>query len=196
MSEQVDQIAAALAEASKKIANPERNRVVRVTTEKGGYTYSYATLDAVLDEVRPKLAEVGIAIVQPVVYRDGKPWLITRLLHSSGQSIEHELPILVDASSRMNSAQAFGSALTYARRYGLETLLPVAAEHDDDGHGAGSGSGGEAVDAPRKAKAPDPAGGIACPQCGGEAKPSQYPKPGKTHYCFGCKHPFEPGGEQ
>lgn len=194
MSEPVDQIAAALAEASKTIKNPERNRTVTVKTEKGQYSYSYATLDAVLDEVRPKLAEVGIAIVQPVCYRDGKPWLITRLIHSSGQSIEHELPILVDSGSRMNSAQAFGSALTYARRYGLETLLPVAAEHDDDGHG--SGGDAEASDAPRATRAAPKAGDgdVACPDCGAAAKPSQYPKPGKTHYCYSCKLPFEPDG--
>lgn len=38
-----------------------------------------------------------------------------------------------------------------------------------------------------------PGGGTApCPHCGKPAKPSQFPKPGKTHYCYGCKHPFAP----
>jgi hypothetical protein len=149
----VDQIAAALAEASKHLRNPERNRCVTVKHKTGGqHSYTYATLDAIFEAVRPALADSGIAIVQPLVYRDGKPYLVTRLVHSSGQSIEHELPIIIDpANEKMNQTQAFGSALTYARRYGIETLLPISAEYDDDGQEAG---GSETVAAP------------SCPKCG------------------------------
>lgn len=152
MSEQIDEIAAALVEASKTLRNPERNRTVNVKTKNGDrYSYSYTTLDAVLDEVRPKLAAAGIAILQPLVWHDGKPFVSTRLLHSSGQWIEHEVPVVVE-DGRMSETQAFGSAMTYARRYGLESLLPIAAEYDDDGVEAGGDSREQAPTCPKCGK--------------------------------------------
>lgn len=35
-----------------------------------------------------------------------------------------------------------------------------------------------------------------CPHCGDSCKPSQFPKPGATHYCHGCKKAFDPADEQ
>lgn len=50
---------------------------------------------------------------------------------------------------------------------------------------------------PRPAAPPQAASGKApCPHCGNPAGPSKFPKDGKTHYCYGCKHPFAPGDEQ
>lgn len=45
---------------------------------------------------------------------------------------------------------------------------------------------------PARAEAPAAGGKMPCPHCGKDAGPSKYPKPGKTHYCYGCKHPFDP----
>lgn len=39
--------------------------------------------------------------------------------------------IVVPSSTRMNEAQAYGSALTYARRYTVLTLLGIACDDDD-----------------------------------------------------------------
>jgi endogenous inhibitor of DNA gyrase (YacG/DUF329 family) len=49
---------------------------------------------------------------------------------------------------------------------------------------------------PRAAQ-PQNGGGarVPCPHCGKPAGASKYPNPGKTHYCYGCKHPFDPSGE-
>ena len=179
-----DQIAAALAKACATLENPQRNRTVKVKTKDGGsYSYSYATLDAVLDEVRPKLAAVGIALLQPIVWRDEKPYLVTRLLHSSGQSIEDELPLLIEGDGRLSGPQAFGSALTYMRRYGIESLLPIAAEYDDDGAAASE----------REVSAKQDR--AACPKCEKNSKviPSKFPKAEGELYCLACKAGFLPG---
>ena len=184
----VDEIAAALAKACATLENPPRNRTVRVETKAkegraaGSYTYAYATLDAVLDEVRPKLAAQGIALLQPIVWRDGKPWLVTRLLHSSGQALETELPITIEGDGRLSGPQAFGSALTYMRRYGIESLLPIAAEHDDDGAAASDREVSEKQDRP------------ACPKCAKNTKviTSKFPKSEGELYCLACKASFVP----
>lgn len=49
--------------------------------------------------------------------------------------------------------------------------------------------------APRPAAARPPGPGASlppCPHCGKPARPSKFPKAGQTHYCYDCKHPFEP----
>jgi hypothetical protein len=45
---------------------------------------------------------------------------------------------------------------------------------------------------PARAEGPAEGGKMPCPHCGKDAGPSKFPKPGKTHYCYFCKHPFDP----
>ena len=132
-SDTINDISAALAKAQGVFINPAKNREVTVRTDKGNYTFAYATLDAILDIVRPALAQAGIAMVQVVEPRDGGGQQVTtRLLHGSGQWIETSLPIVVEGTGN----QKFGSALTYMRRYSIISLLGLAAEEDDDGNAA------------------------------------------------------------
>jgi hypothetical protein len=70
--------------------------------------------------------------LQPIVQVDGKNFVKTLLLHESGESIECLTEILF---SKPNDAQAQGSGITYARRYGLQSLVNIGAE-DDDGNKA------------------------------------------------------------
>lgn len=50
------------------------------------------------------------------------------LLHDSGETIESYTKIVCKAQ---NDPQALGSAITYARRYGLQSLVCIGAEDDD-----------------------------------------------------------------
>ena len=133
-SEQINEIAAALAKAQGAMIQPSKNRTVRVQTKTGGsYTFDYATFDEILRAVQKPLAENGIAFVQaPRISESGKLEIITRLIHSSGQWIECALPIMVGESGN----QAMGSAISYGKRYALCAMLGVAAEEDDDGNAA------------------------------------------------------------
>lgn len=129
-SPEVDKIAEALAAAQGKFQNPDKNRTVEVKTKTGGtYSFAYATLDQILDIVRPVLSDNKIAFIQVV---DGieSPVLVTRIIHASGQWIESSLLLQVDGPGN----QQLGSAITYLRRYGLISLLGLAAEEDDDGN--------------------------------------------------------------
>ena len=57
-------------------------------------------------------------------------FLETTLLHTSGQWIKSEYPLL------QGTAQQTGSSLTYARRYSLSSIAGIAADEDDDGTSA------------------------------------------------------------
>lgn len=156
-SEKTEMIAEALAKAQGSFKNPERNRTVKVKYKDSDreYEFSYATLDCILETVRKPLSENGLSIIQPVEYEAATPFCITRLMHGSGQWIETAIPVEVMAKG----AQAFGSALTYARRYGIVSLLAIAAEEDDDANSA-SGNEHTKSDRPESKK---------CPKCGAAA---------------------------
>lgn len=64
-------------------------------------------------------------------HENGINFLITTLLHTSGQYISSRLVLY----SKDNSPQAIGSAITYARRYSLAAIVGVVTE-DDDGEAA------------------------------------------------------------
>jgi len=133
-SEQIDKIAGALAKAQSAFINPPRNRTVTVKTQSSGsYEFSYATFDAIIECVRKPLAENELSYTQTVeIADDGKPRVVTTLMHSSGQWIGSTLPLMVDRPGN----QAFGSALTYGKRYALTALLGIAADEDDDANSA------------------------------------------------------------
>ena len=98
----------------------------------------YADLGSVNDACREGLKNNDLAVFQNV---DGeKNILTTRLCHSSGQWMENSIPLIV----AKNDMQGLGSAITYARRYGLMCALGIAPE-DDDGNAAVSGQQSEAA---------------------------------------------------
>jgi len=98
----------------------------------------YADLNSVLEAVLEALHNNGIAILQPTVFIDGKSFVNTVLLHESGERLEGFTEILF---SKPNDAQAQGSGITYARRYGLQSICGVGAEDDD---------GNKAIQTPKK----------------------------------------------
>jgi hypothetical protein len=91
---------------------------------------AYADLNSVREACLPALNANGIAVLQPIVQIDGKNFVKTLLLHESGESIEGLTEILF---AKQNDPQAQGSGITYARRYGLQSLINIGAE-DDDGN--------------------------------------------------------------
>ncbi len=96
----------------------------------------YPTLSAIVEACDEALGRHGLTYSQPIVQTPAGPALRTVLMHlESSERIESECPLLYDASARINPMQALGSAITYARRYGLESLLGLMRE-DDDAEGA------------------------------------------------------------
>jgi len=129
-SDDIKELAAALVEAQKKIDHARRESTAQ-TGKDGSRTYRYADLASTWNACREPLTAAGLAIVQTTRLGEGAHVLLTRLVHTSGQWIESETPIL----NRENNPQSFGSALTYSRRYALAAIVGVASD-DDDGQGA------------------------------------------------------------
>jgi len=93
---------------------------------------TYADLESVWDSCREALAKNGLAVIQmPGNFFEGRMWLITRLVHSSGEWIEQEMSVPVNKPD----AQGAGSALTYMRRYALAAFVGIV-QADDDGNAA------------------------------------------------------------
>lgn len=101
--------------------------------------YVYADLATVLAAIREPLAAAGLAVTQ--TFEGGE--LVTTLLHVGGESITSRMVLPVLESRGMNACQAFGSAISYCRRYALLALLSLASEDDD------AASTSEPSDAPR-----------------------------------------------
>jgi hypothetical protein len=62
---------------------------------------------------------------------NGQRYVVTIFAHASGATIECAVPLIV----QKNDMQGLGSAITYARRYGLMGMAGIAPE-DDDGNAA------------------------------------------------------------
>lgn len=92
----------------------------------------YADLGNVMDACLPALNEAGIALIQPTGEDEHGRYVETILIHGeSGESLTCRVPLIVSK----NDMQGYGSAVTYARRYGLMAMAGIAPE-DDDGHAA------------------------------------------------------------
>lgn len=90
---------------------------------------SYLSLNGVREAIMPVLTKNKILLTQPTVYTEGKTFVATRLSHSeSGETMESLTEVVC---SKPGDAQNFGSGLSYSRRYGLMSLLCLAAEDDD-----------------------------------------------------------------
>jgi hypothetical protein len=90
---------------------------------------NYASLSHILQEVSEPLQSAGLVIAQ---FPDGTG-LVTMLIHSeSGEYISSNYTMPV---AKQNDPQAVGSAITYARRYAVSSILSLNVS-DDDGNAA------------------------------------------------------------
>ncbi len=115
-------IAKALVQAQMQMGNATKG------SSNPFFKSKYADLNSIREACMPALNANGIAVLQPTVHIDGKNFVKTLLLHESGESIECLTEIIF---SKQNDAQAQGSGITYARRYGLQSLVNVGADDDD-----------------------------------------------------------------
>jgi hypothetical protein len=141
-SDEIDKFAAAFTLAQAEMADVVATQTAKVTSNKGTWAYKFCDLAAVREVLAPVLAKHGFGVLQTMVpRREGlvaERWAVlanlrTVLLHTSGQWIAGEQPIAAD----WTAGQAVGSAITYARRYGLAAICGIA-QVDDDGASAGS----------------------------------------------------------
>ena len=124
--ENIKNLSKALVQAQSEMSNAKKDATNPFFKSK------YADLNAIREAVLPILNSHGISVLQPMTNIEGKNFIKTILLHETGESIESFTEIIY---SKVNDAQAQGSGITYARRYGLQSFVCVGAE-DDDGNKA------------------------------------------------------------
>lgn len=124
-SEQINELATALAKAQGAMQNATMNRT------NPHFKSKYADLSSVLDAIRAPLSASGLSVVQTMQVTERGMMLRTTLMHSSGQFIVTEYPL--PATQRPHE---MGSALTYARRYSIAALICNSSDEDDDGNTA------------------------------------------------------------
>jgi ERF superfamily len=128
-SENIDKLAEALAKAQGEFPVLEK--------KSQAHNYKYADLAETISATQDPLSKNGLSISHEIVL-DEPPFLKTTLMHSSNQWKDTPVPLFFKADGRINQMQAFGSAVTYAKRYAIGCLLNLAAdkEIDDDGKSA------------------------------------------------------------
>lgn len=135
-SESITKIAAALMKFNREVETIKRDGTNQITS--GGVTSKYATLDNIIETIRPKLAEHGLMIIQEPGTEEGTVTMKTTILHESGEWVESDT---LRMKPQQQTPQGIGSTITYARRYQLGAVLNIATEADDDGNAASNRSG-------------------------------------------------------
>lgn len=142
----VDKLFAALSKAQGKLLGAKKD------TENPFHKSKYADLASVWEACRAALCECGLCVVQTTRQSGEKGVCVVTILgHSSGEWIRGE----VYMPAQKPDAQGFGSAITYARRYGLAAIVGVAPEDDDANAASVPKASHEPIKMP-PAKAPAP----------------------------------------
>ena len=127
-SENITNLAAALLKAQKEMGAALKD------AENPYFKSNYANLKAVIDAIKEPLNANGITFLQGVNgCGDGNPVVETILLHESGQYLCTRTPVFC---AKPNNPQAFGSGVTYSKRYALQAFLGLPTEDDDGNAGA------------------------------------------------------------
>lgn len=125
-SESISKIAPALLAAQKNIGGAHKG------AENPFFKSAYASLGDVMEACKEPLNEQGVSILQMVGHDEQGDYVETILLHESGEYISDRMRLVF---GKQNDPQAQGSAISYSRRYSLQSALFIPAV-DDDGEKA------------------------------------------------------------
>lgn len=124
-SNTIANLAAALVAASGELKNPPLDK----TNPRFGSRY--CSLSSSIDSTKDILARHGLSVIQfPTNPGGNLIGVQTIIVHSSGEFISREFG--VPFGEKM-SAQDCGSAITYCRRYSLNSCLNIVGDEDEDG---------------------------------------------------------------
>lgn len=136
MTENTDVLSAwaeAFAAAQAQLPEIPKTKTAKIPTKSGGeYSYTYADLADVLAACRPILNQHGLSVAQSVTGTRDDVAVTTRIFHVEGH-FEEFGPTVLPAGA---DSRGVGSAITYARRYGLCAALGIVPDEDDDGRAA------------------------------------------------------------
>ena len=114
----------------KLIQFQKKVEAIKKDSQNPFFKSNYFDINSLLKEIRPLLNELELVLIQPLTTIDGKPAISTIILDGDKELINSSI-ILPD----LQDPQKMGSAITYYRRYSIQSLLLLQAE-DDDGNSA------------------------------------------------------------
>lgn len=118
-----------LLEAQKEIG------AIKKEEENPYFKSRYFDINGLLAVVKPVLNEHGLVLLQALTTLEGKPALKTTIAHSENNQDSPENIVETCLIPETPDVQKLGSAITYMRRYALQSLLALEAQ-DDDGNTA------------------------------------------------------------
>lgn len=121
-SESIINISTALLASQKKIG------VAKKGAENPFFHSKYADLGSVMQACKESLNDNGITVLQPIDSDEHGVYVETTLLHESGEWISASMRISPKTDT---NPQDQGSAISYARRYSLQSMVFIPAEDDD-----------------------------------------------------------------
>lgn len=92
----------------------------------------YAKFETINEVVRPLLAKYGFSISFRTKVMGPQVCIVGVLRHQQGHAEESEIVLPADQSGGKNSVQAFGSTVSYGKRYMMTALLNITTEGEDD----------------------------------------------------------------
>jgi hypothetical protein len=125
-SEKIDELAAALCNVQAQLRPAVKD------SQNPHLKNKYADLNSVWDAIRPLCEVSGLAIIQSgEVLANGSQALATTIMHRSGQWLRGRFILKSLPQKGINENQAFGSSISYMRRYALASMLGVVQDDDD-----------------------------------------------------------------
>jgi len=125
-SNEIDKLTTAFVEA-RKAARPFRE------DSKANYG-SYVSIDEIKSCTNQALLDNGLSLTQMRTFVDGQIFLVTKITHISGQWQAGHVPLIIPENPK-NIDQAYGSSMTYQRRYELYGLFAFKGEEEIDQDG-------------------------------------------------------------
>jgi len=130
-SAEIGELAKALAAVQGELTPAPKN------AKNPGLGNRYADLQSCISTLQAVLPKHGLAFTQTILpAEENTVSVATMLMHQSGQCVRGICTFPTVGNRGVNAAQAAGSAITYARRYGLSAIVGLVADDDDDGNAA------------------------------------------------------------
>lgn len=126
-SDSISELAKAFAKTQQELKQPLKD------AENPFFKSTYVPLENVAESITEAATKNGLSFSQEPSFDDNMVIVTTLVMHSSGEWIEYA-PLKMKPVK--NDPQAFGSAITYAKRYALSAIFGVTSDKDDDGNEA------------------------------------------------------------
>ena len=124
-SESVKELAIAMCKAQGEMGGAHKG------ADNPFFKSKYADLGSVVEAIKQPFATNGLSYIQFPIEEGGRIGVETVIMHKSGEWLSNKFTVQLTKQD----AQGAGSAITYCRRYGLQSIAGIPSE-DDDGNAA------------------------------------------------------------